>query len=111
LTPLAQGGAAAIAAPVLGPVADVFVSTLGDSIAVEVGAHATFKLATEFGNDLLFEKPIKALTRHEGVLATTAVKDVLITLKYKHTMTDAALGFFRSSLHKCVAFIAQRDDA
>lgn len=29
-------------------------------------------------------------------LATTSVKTILITLKYKHTMSDAALGFFRS---------------
>ncbi|KAI0032593.1 hypothetical protein K488DRAFT_78380 [Vararia minispora EC-137] len=96
----ATGGTAAIAAPVLGPVADIFVSTIGDSIIVEIGAHASFKLATELGNDLLFEEPVKAITNHSRVLETTSVKEILITLKYKHTITDAALGFYRSSLHK-----------
>lgn len=34
---------------------------------------------------------------HSAILVTTAVKSILITLKYKNTMTDASLGFFRSS--------------
>ncbi|KZV76605.1 hypothetical protein PENSPDRAFT_569316 [Peniophora sp. CONT] len=97
----ATGGTAAIAAPAVGPLADVFVSSVGDSIAIELGAHASFKLATEFGNDMLFEKPIKLMTKHNNVLQTTDVKEILITMKYKHaTVADALLGFFRSSVHK-----------
>jgi len=88
----ATGGTAAIAAPAMKPIADAFVSYVGDSIVVELGAHAGFKIASELGNDLFFEKPIKAITKHSKVLETTSVKEILITLKYKHTMTDAALG-------------------
>lgn len=36
---------------------------------------------------------------HDNRLATTAIKSLTITLKYKHTITDAALGFFRASTH------------
>jgi hypothetical protein len=39
---------------------------------------------------------------HSNRLETTNVKTLLITLKYKHTLEDAALGFYRSSLHKSV---------
>jgi hypothetical protein len=74
---------------------------MGDSILVELGLHAGFSLATSGANDLLIEKPLKALIPiHETRLATTAVKVLTITLKYKITRTDAALGFYRSSLHK-----------
>jgi len=37
---------------------------------------------------------------HSARLETTSVKNILITLKYKHTVDDASLGFYRSSLHK-----------
>lgn len=40
---------------------------------------------------------------HSKRLETTGVKTMLITLKFKHTVDDAALGFFRSSVHECVA--------
>ena len=45
--------------------------------------------------------PIKLMTKHSNVLQTTDVKEILITMKYKHaTVADALLGFFRSSVHK-----------
>ncbi|KAF9475722.1 hypothetical protein BDN70DRAFT_883348 [Pholiota conissans] len=96
----ATGGMAAVAAPVMGPMADVVVGTLGDSILVELGMHAGFELSTKLANDLVFDKSIKhVIPIHSKRLETTGCKVLLITLKYKHTMTDAALGFYRSSLH------------
>ena len=96
-----QGGIAAVATPVMGPVSDVIVSTLGDSILVEVGMHTGFELTTKVANDLVLDKAIKAVVPiHSDRLNTTGVKELLITLKYKHTLEDASLGFYRSGLHK-----------
>ncbi|PPQ92130.1 hypothetical protein CVT25_007961 [Psilocybe cyanescens] len=95
-----QGGMAAVAAPVMGPVSDVVVGSLGDTVLVELGIHAGFGLTTKLANDLVFDHTIKKVVPiHSERLETTAVKVLLITLKYKHTMADAALGFYRSSLH------------
>lgn len=95
-----------IAAPVLGPLAGEVVSTFGDTILVELGLHAGFKVAVDAANDLVIDKPVKAIIPiHSKRLETTAVKVLLITIKYKITMTDAALGFYRSSVHKYVLVI------
>ncbi|KAJ3729587.1 hypothetical protein C8R42DRAFT_652445 [Lentinula raphanica] len=97
----ATGGFAAIASPVMGPVSDLVVSSFGDTILVELGLHAGFDLTTKAANDLIIEHGIKhAIPIHSSRLETTHVKILLITLKFKHTMEDAALGFFRSSMHK-----------
>ncbi|KAI0067455.1 hypothetical protein BV25DRAFT_1877460 [Artomyces pyxidatus] len=97
----ATGGIAAVAAPVMGPVADAFVSTVGDSILVEIGMHTGFELTTKAADDLILDGSLKAvIPAHSKILETTNVKTILITLKYKHTVEDAALGFYRSSLHK-----------
>ena len=94
---------AAVASPVMGPVSDLVVSTVGDSILVEIPMHAGFDLATKLANDLVFEKPINhVLPIYSKRLETTHVKTMLITLKYKHTIEDAALGFYRGSVHKYV---------
>ncbi|EPQ53447.1 hypothetical protein GLOTRDRAFT_100608 [Gloeophyllum trabeum ATCC 11539] len=96
----ATGGTAAIAAPVMGPISEAVVTTLGDTILVEVGLHTGFELATKGANDLLIEHPVSHLIPlHSKRLETTAVKELTITLKYKHTVEDASLGFFRSSVH------------
>lgn len=50
---------AAIAAPVMGPVSDLVVSTVGDSILIEIGMHAGFEATTSLANDLVFDKPVK----------------------------------------------------
>jgi len=47
---------------------------------------------------------------HSNRLETTNVKTLLITLKYKHTLEDAALGFYRSSLHKDSSLFATVKD-
>lgn len=92
---------AAVAAPVMGPVSDAIVSTVGDSILVEMGMHTGFDLTMKLADDLVFEKPIDEMVPlHSRRLETTGVKTMLITLKYKHTVEDASLGFYRSSLHK-----------
>lgn len=92
---------AAVAAPVMGPVADIAVGSLGDSIIVQMGVHAGFDLTTKAANDLVFDKPIKKLIPiHSKRLETTGIKTLTITLQFKQTVQDAALGFFRSSLHK-----------
>ncbi|KAF8198573.1 hypothetical protein BJ912DRAFT_30379 [Pholiota molesta] len=107
----ATGGMAAIAAPVMGPMSDIIVTTLGDSIFVELGMHAGFELSTKLANDLVFDKSIKRIVPiHSKRLETTGCKVLLITLKYKHTMSDAALGFYRSSLHSDPSLFAAVKD-
>ena len=97
---------AVVAAPVLGPLAGEVISTFGDTILVEMGIHAGFSLTAAAANDLVIEKPLKAIIPiHSKRLETTAIKELQITLKFKITMTDAALGFYRSSVHKCVVMI------
>lgn len=87
----------------MGPISDVVVASLGDTILVELGLHAGFQLSTKVANDLVFGHTAnKLIPIHSDRLETTAIKVLLITLKYKHTMEDAALGFYRSSLHKWV---------
>ncbi|KAI0646448.1 hypothetical protein C8Q79DRAFT_1111011 [Trametes meyenii] len=97
----ATGGVAAVAAPVMGPVSDAVVSTLGDTILVEMGMHVGFDLTTKAANDLIFDGAIKEIVPiHSRRLETTGVKTMTITLKYKHVPEDASLGFYRSGLHK-----------
>ncbi|CAE6439590.1 unnamed protein product [Rhizoctonia solani] len=92
-----SNGTAAIAAPVMGPIADTAVATFGDTIAVEIGNTVAYDLGTKLANDLIADKTAKAMIPiHSARLETTSVKTILITLKFKHTMSDAALGFFRS---------------
>ncbi|KAF8804729.1 hypothetical protein BYT27DRAFT_7259203 [Phlegmacium glaucopus] len=107
----ATGGIAAVAAPVMGPVSDAVVTGLGDTILVELGVHVGFDLSTKLANDLILDKAFSGVIPiHSNRLETTAVKVLLITLKYKHTMDDAALGFYRSSLHSDVSlFTAVKD--
>jgi hypothetical protein len=51
----------------------------------------------QLADDLIADKTAKAIVPlYSARLETTSVKTILITLKYKHTMSDAALGFFRS---------------
>ncbi|KAK7033664.1 hypothetical protein VNI00_012664 [Paramarasmius palmivorus] len=98
---LVGGGFAAVASPVMGPVSDLVVSSFGDTILVELGLHAGFDVTTKVANDLLLEHPLKhVIPIHSSRLETTHVKVVVITLKFKATMEDAKLGFYRSSVHK-----------
>lgn len=48
-----QGGMAAVAAPAMGPVADVVIGSFGDTILVEMGLNVGFDLTTKLANDLV----------------------------------------------------------
>lgn len=107
----ATGGAAAVAAPVMGPVSDAVVGTFGDSLLVEIALKSGFEATTKVANDLVIERTIKhIMPSPSGRLETTGVKTLLITLKYKHTIEDASLGFFRSSVHEDVSLFASVKD-
>jgi hypothetical protein len=74
-------------------------------------AHVIFH--TDFvvseGSDFVVGEIVDEVTPlHSQRLETTSVKSLLITLKYKHIIEDAALGFFRSSLHGSVLCLLQR---
>ncbi|KAG6831469.1 hypothetical protein H0H92_010378 [Tricholoma furcatifolium] len=85
----------------MGPAADAIATTLGDSIIVEIGMHTSAELSTRLANDLVLDKPVDAIIPlYSKRLETTGVTGILITLKYKHLVGDAALGFYRSSIHK-----------
>ncbi|KAI0746945.1 hypothetical protein C8Q80DRAFT_1178487 [Daedaleopsis nitida] len=97
----ATGGVAAVAAPVMGPVSDVVVSTFGETILVEMGMHVGFDLTAKAANDLVFDGAIKTFVPiHSSRLETTGVKTMTITLKYKHVPEDASLGYYRSGIHR-----------
>lgn len=98
---VSQGGMAAVAAPVMGPVSDAVFSSFGDTILVELGLHAGFDVTTKIADDLVIDKSIKHMIPiHSKRLETTGVKVLLVTIPYKHTLEDAELGFYRSSLHQ-----------
>ncbi|KAL0580224.1 hypothetical protein V5O48_001817 [Marasmius crinis-equi] len=85
----------------MGPVSDVVVSSFGDTILVHLALYAGFDVSTKAANDLLIEHPIKhVIPIHSSRLETTKVKVLVITLKFKATVEDAKLGFFRSSVHE-----------
>ncbi|KAG6917756.1 hypothetical protein DXG01_001161 [Tephrocybe rancida] len=95
----------------MGPVSEVITASLGDSILVELGMHTGFELSAKAANDLVFKKPLDAvLPLHSKRLETTGVKILMITLKYKHIIDDAALGFYRSSVHKNGSLFASVKD-
>ncbi|KAL2061124.1 hypothetical protein VTL71DRAFT_7397 [Oculimacula yallundae] len=107
----ATGGTAMIAAPAIGPVSDMAMDSFGDTILVELGLHAGFSAAVQVGNEVLIDKPLnKIIPVHEANLRTSGVKALTITLKYKHTVEDAKLGFFRSSTHIDPSLIASVGD-
>jgi len=84
----------------MGPVSDVVVGSLGDTILVELALRGGFELTTKVANDLVFNKTInKVVPIHSKRLETTGVKVLLITLQHKSAVRDAALGFYRSSIH------------
>jgi hypothetical protein len=85
----------------MGPVSDAIATVIGDSILVDAGLHTGFEVSTKLANDLVIGGPLdKVLPIYSDRLGTTGVKVLLITLKFKHTVEDASLGFFRSSIHK-----------
>jgi len=83
----------------MAPLGDTLLTTMGDSIIVELTLDASFKLAVEGANEVFIDHPIdRILPENDKRLKTTQVKEMVITLKYKHRIEDAALGFFKSSV-------------
>jgi hypothetical protein len=83
------------------PVSDAVLSSIGDTVLVEVSLHAGVSLTTAAANELLIEGSVNRIVPiHSKRLETTRVTTITITLRYRHTMKDANLGFFKSSLHK-----------
>jgi len=107
----ATGGTAAVAAPAMGPISDMVVDSFGDTILVELGLHAGFEAAVWAGDEMFIDKPMKKIIPvHDANLTTSGVKILTITLKYKHTVEDAQLGFFRSSTHADPSLFASVSD-
>jgi hypothetical protein len=95
----------------MGPISDTVVGSVGDTILVDIGLHAGFEAATWAGDELLIDKPMKKIIpAHDANLTTSGVKTLTITLKYKHTVEDAQLGFFRSSTHADPSLFASVSD-
>lgn len=85
----------------MSPIADIIVAGLGSSIIVEIGTQAGFETTTKIVNDLVFGKAASLIIpTHSKQFETTGVKVLLITLKFKQLKDDAALGFYRSSVHQ-----------
>jgi hypothetical protein len=85
----------------MAPVSEAAVSSFGSTIIVDLGLSAGFALTTKVANDLVFSKPLnKLIPIHSDRLETTGVKELTITLKFKLALEDAALGFYRGSLHR-----------
>lgn len=64
---------------------------LGDTIIVEVVLN---HLTNMIVHDCLSNLVSSVIPIHSKKLETTAVKVLLITLKYKHTTENAQLGYF-----------------
>lgn len=86
----------------MGPVADVAISTFGNTIIVDIalklGAQGTQKIVEKY----LIEAPVEHVCDRikSPALETTGLTVLSITLKHKLSVTDAYLGFYRSSVHK-----------
>ncbi|KAF8511569.1 hypothetical protein BU17DRAFT_97136 [Hysterangium stoloniferum] len=96
----ATGGTAAFVTPLMEPMGDAILSTFGDSIIVDLVVQAGFDLGVKATDDLFIEHPLeKLIPSNDRRLTTTAIKSLTMSLEYKHTMSDAALGFFPSLHH------------
>jgi hypothetical protein len=83
------------------------VGSFGDTILVELGTHAGFEAVAWAGDELFIDKLLrKIIPAADASLATCSVKILTITLKYKHTVEDAQLGFFRSASHADASLFA-----
>ncbi|KAG5644338.1 hypothetical protein DXG03_008635 [Asterophora parasitica] len=91
----------------MGPVSDAVASSLSDSIVVEMQLNA----ASSAVNGLALKQTLKyTLPTHSARLETRGVKVLLITLRHKQIIHDAALGFYRSSIHKDSSLFSSVED-
>nr|GAT42770.1 predicted protein [Mycena chlorophos] len=96
----ATGGAALVAAPVMDSLAAEAITDLSQEIFVDTVIDKGFERTAETIDHTALRQPLGSLLSMDGTRSeTTAVKVLLITLKYHATMSDAALGYFRSSIH------------
>ncbi|KIK67454.1 hypothetical protein GYMLUDRAFT_192303 [Collybiopsis luxurians FD-317 M1] len=99
----ATGGTASIASPMMGNMNDAFVPSAipGPNIAVEQIYSIGFDIADDLITGDPVDRAIDATKVNEwrGRLETTSAKELRITLKYKIGMSDAAVGFYKSSVH------------
>ncbi|KAF9566478.1 hypothetical protein CPC08DRAFT_814708 [Agrocybe pediades] len=98
-----HGATSVITAPIMNHLADVVVGSLMDTIIVELidqGIQSVADVVADSVSAWLEDTIEQAIPIHSQRLVTTATTDLKITLRYKHASTDAALGFFRSSIHK-----------
>ncbi|KAG8757978.1 hypothetical protein FRC14_001047 [Serendipita sp. 396] len=94
---VATGGAAVVASPLMESAGGVVVDSFGSTIIVELGILAGNEVGGQVANHLLISKPTDLLIpKHSGKLETTDIKKLLITLVFKHILTDASLGYFRA---------------
>ncbi|KAG8792269.1 hypothetical protein FRC17_008619, partial [Serendipita sp. 399] len=94
---VATGGAAVVASPLMESAGGVVVDSFGSSIIVELGVLAGNEVGGTVANHLLINKPTDLLIpKHSGKLETTQIKKLLITLVFKHILTDASLGWYRA---------------
>ena len=95
----------------MGPATQIATSALGGSILVEVAVTNSFKATAKFAHEQVIKKTLKhIIPEHAGLLVTTGVKVLTITLKHKITLQDASLGFFRSSKHEDISLFANVKD-
>lgn len=81
------------------------------SMFFEVALSAGFDGVMDIANDMLIGESIeRIIPKPVGQLEAPGIKRMLIMLKYKHQMTDAQLGFFRSSIHRDSGFFADVKD-
>ena len=79
---------------------DLVLDIMGDSISVDAGKPIGTYLGDGL-NDVVSHSILGLITpEHSNRLFTQGIQPVKITLKYKHLLADAALGFFRSSVHQ-----------
>ncbi|KAH7102849.1 hypothetical protein BKA62DRAFT_829115 [Auriculariales sp. MPI-PUGE-AT-0066] len=96
------GGTASFVAPQVGNAGTIGADALADSITATLISTAGDELASAAIEESFPKNDVAGIAENAGV------KTVNITLRYKHNMTDASLGFYRSSLHRCVSILSLR---
>ncbi|KIY70857.1 hypothetical protein CYLTODRAFT_487743 [Cylindrobasidium torrendii FP15055 ss-10] len=96
---VATGGTAAIASPAMDPISDAVTGSFGGGIGVNIAVDTGYNVATTVADELVTQGAEDSVPAHSKRLETTAVKNIEITLPFKHTVSDAALGFYRGSTH------------
>jgi hypothetical protein len=105
---VATGGSAALLEPVMGHMSDLVVNSVVDAHAtitemllVEFALHEGIQAASDAVDGFFTDEFVKMILHFRSPsLEGQTVKVVEITIKLQHIQEDAALGFFRGSLHR-----------